>query len=70
MSSIQLQGQIKLQGNIIFNTLGFWNFTTPTPGTTVSGFAVITNNSSTYTANWGDGNSTIVPSNATTSHTY
>jgi len=70
MSSLQLQGQFRLQRVFSGNSIiPLWSFPTPTTGTGLSGVQIGTINGSTYIY-WGDGSSTLAPAFSSVSKTY
>jgi len=68
-ATLKIQGQLKIQGIISFDTINFWKFLEPLPGTTLINFQVKTSGPA-YTVNWGDGTTTTVSSFSAISHTF
>jgi len=71
MSSVfNIQGQLKIQGVILTQASGLWEFPQPTSGTTLSNFYIKTIGNVTCSVDWGDGNIEVINSATPTNHTY
>lgn len=71
LTSYFIYDQWALRGieNSIYSSGGFWNFTTPAAGTTITAFSVTTT-SGTITINWGDNSSNTISSGSLVNKTY